>query len=186
MGGLESRREASPIAAGRKRTALGWVLAGFATEAVLSVWQGPLVHTGWGWAAGASHGIAWAERDWVAVESDEWSLETHPQWVEDPSWMLPSPPAASRAAGATVVDLWIVRYSRFNPGFGTVWSVEVLLWPLAAAALGLSVPLLVSGRRIRHRVRSGRCPACAYSLAGLGPGVSCPECGKRGAAKGGG
>ncbi|MFT3687028.1 MAG: hypothetical protein QM783_19255 [Phycisphaerales bacterium] len=57
-----------------------------------------------------------------------------------------------------------------------IWPLPLLLWAPAA-------PLLWSGILARRRALSGVCLKCGYSLAGLGEGVACPECGKGAGAK---
>lgn len=56
--------------------------------------------------------------------------------------------------------------------WGTGWTLDLPLWPLAGIG---GVVSLLAARGLR-RGRRGVCAACGYDLAGLSGGV-CPECG---------
>jgi len=55
------------------------------------------------------------------------------------------------------------------------------LWPIPLLFWAAGVPILRSGIVARRRAMAGNCAKCGYSLAGLGDGAACPECGKAGA-----
>ena len=80
----------------------------------------------------------------------------------------------------------IVSYGLLWSGAWRVWYIGVVLWPVALAGWGGAGLLWHLGRRDARRLKAGLCPTCGYSLAGLGPGLSCPECGERGVGGGGG
>ena len=94
---------------------------------------------------------------------------------------------ASRASrGEPPVDLsnfrWNVKSSRLvPPSWRTTWRsstgfnatvIEISLW-LPCLAVGIPTACLFWSDR---RARPGHC-RCGYSLAGLGEGAACPECG---------
>ena len=107
----------------------------------------------------------------------EWGGITAPLfgWYEFPSfhlewwYSLPNPESAAHSAGLAWYE-WSTSHN-----LGLEYSVGVLVWPLALAT-GLAGGVLV--HRGRRAGMVSICPTCGYSLVGLTPGTSCPECGK--------
>jgi len=58
-----------------------------------------------------------------------------------------------------------------------VVPAAIPLWPIWLLSLTGGAILNRWDRRA-HLLKSGRCRSCGYPLAGLPPGVPCPECGK--------
>lgn len=81
--------------------------------------------------------------------------------------------------------LWgVMSRGRYREGSTQSDEFRVVLWPPAVVGLCGGGLLLWAGGRARKASRPHLCPKCGYDLAGLGPEMSCPECGwptKRGA-----
>lgn len=124
----------------------------------------------------------------VFLARDGFGLGTYPLeakvWAVPPAfvwWLIKPGDAQGRFWG---VGMWWSGTSSVSNAPRR--EFRVLLWPLDVVSIGVGVALLWTGAWARSRARSGRCSACGYDLSGLGPGKSCPECGKRGVGEGAG
>ena len=72
----------------------------------------------------------------------------------------------------------IMREKDWNAPWGVEKNSAVMLWPIPFLVWAAGVPVLRSGIVARRRAVTGSCGKCGYSLAGLGEGAPCPECGK--------
>ncbi len=88
----------------------------------------------------------------------------------------PRPPGLSTRVEFVPNGSWFWKtYARAQHGG---WFIGVPLWiPLAALTVAGPAPIACARVRAatrRRRTARGRCPGCAYDLAGL---TTCPECG---------
>ncbi|MFT3686641.1 MAG: hypothetical protein QM783_17270 [Phycisphaerales bacterium] len=159
--------------AGRKRRAAGWTLLALGVL-VAGVWAASgrwlLGYGAASWGAGFHMGVIYFNNETVGTKG--WRAEMTESfrlyWVVGGS---------NRRNNVEPVPqptrLWLLRRDRTGYRATDVcfWPVPLLLWTPAALLLRSSI-------LARRRANTGACPKCGYSLAGLGEGAACPECGK--------
>ncbi|MFT3687154.1 MAG: hypothetical protein QM783_19895 [Phycisphaerales bacterium] len=171
---------------GRKRRAAGWALLAFALAICVawgvSRWWDVKYH----FVAGGKNCDLFFTRGFVGFWRSPSTWETAP-----PGWSM------ARLEPASANFDWWFKWSnsgdasQANASLGIVYvsvmnssaaqshmGVWVLFWPIVLMLVGGGAMALWSGRRARRRAMTGCCRACGYSLAGLGEGAACPECGK--------
>lgn len=188
------------------------LLGGGSTVAVvagltLSMPRFPRAHPG---VAGVGSSHEYVGRTFYEVGIDAEELAGHgmtrddfDQWLESfnlPAWVAQPRPDEPDAVYTTVAAGWPMpalksverRSIGQMPGRDQplpcvpIWRGVVLDTLLYAAVWLLIIGLpVVLARRVRaaRRARLGKCPICAYNLAGTGIGsagkLTCPECGSR-------
>ncbi|MFT3687027.1 MAG: hypothetical protein QM783_19250 [Phycisphaerales bacterium] len=163
--------------AGRKRRAAGWTLLALGVL-VAGVW----VASGWWQERGGYKSVGFVVSGgqimiWSTDMKPEGPLISMPYRMDVPmtywnGWYdLRERHAFQRSRGPMyIVNSSIAGSTSTNVGI-VLWPIPLLLWTTAAL-------LLPSGILARRRANTGACPKCGYSLAGLGDGGPCPECGK--------
>lgn len=118
-----------------------------------------------------------------------WDWKLHDQ---TPAWFSPSPmPSDVRSFFSLACTYSTTSFPWMIPtptgptnslGGAPIRTFAFVLWPVPVAFLTAGLWFTRSGRRAAVRAKGRCCPACGYSLAGLGLSAPCPECGKRAAA----
>ena len=106
-----------------------------------------------------------------------WSVEPLEAPSMNWSWWFRSEQSNDRKQWHAAFGVACVSTGDLRPS-GPYVGVWMLLWPVALALTSIATAVLWSGARARRRAMIGCCRACGYSLAGLGKGSACPECGK--------
>lgn len=143
-------------------------------------------------------GIAsrWWMFEWVTAGS-RWSCFRGELWWDDlsPELTRHRPEPGFEVIGLGETACWTLWFPKVEPPYrrwsgvvvtgrseltGRVDGIGVMLWTAMLLSVGVGVGLVWSVAHRRRRSGVAGCPTCGYDLAGLGPGKSCPECGKRG------
>ncbi|HYD00714.1 MAG TPA: hypothetical protein VEB22_05755 [Phycisphaerales bacterium] len=157
-----------PEKVGSKRRSAGWTLLTLGVV-VAAVW----VASGWRSAFwGRMRGDSLLQI-WVAAGV------LHVEYVDPVPDLRPTGQWTNSLAKVTWDWSWQYQYFSNAPKSQyqqmrvrqPLWPTPLLLWSCAAL-------LFRSGILARRRALKGICAKCGYSLAGLGDGAACPECGK--------
>jgi hypothetical protein len=159
--------------AGRRRVATGWTLL-LLGLLVAGVWGA----SGW-WGASWQRNrltVACVNGEITVVRSAVdgpgwWELFEHDADMRGINWVIRSGPEGWNLGVLASAP----RVTRGVPETFThlaLWPIPLLLWTAGG-------PVLRSGVLARRRAITGVCGKCGYSLAGLGAGAPCPECGAR-------
>ena len=162
---------------GRKRRTLGWTLLTLGVL-VAAVW----VASGWwradriaGWyAAHIQNGSVYRERFGPFIPG---KYPDPGPWRVSPIEDYPGTWKWKATYGFAAPVDWSFGVAS-QEDLGGVKVLTVVLWPIPLLLWTPAALLLRSGIIARRRAMTGSCAKCGYSLAGLGDGALCPECGK--------
>lgn len=151
------RRAARVLAWGASLAAIPWI-------ASLLVWPT------WRWGHGTEVELKNGGVLWVIVDDSSPAGFSHPLRAEFRSAFRVT--ADDSGPDHNAFRAWF-KSTGYTLGTRRVTQVTIPLWP-SIVLLGASTFALF---RLSRPPRPGLCPSCGYSLAGLAPGVKCPECG---------
>jgi hypothetical protein len=172
--------------AGKRRTATGWTLL-LLGLLVAGVW---VASRGRDLGRGFDSGAVWAKEGTFAVAwfsfsrpVSGWFLPRHFSAEWEWKWFTRDEQMRAmvghEATDFTDTNFFVAAYTDVvYVRAGRIRVIEVVLWPIPLLLWTPAALLLRSGYLARRRANTGSCAKCGYSLARLGAGVPCPECGK--------